>query len=245
MIEQLIHRIRSLALAMTVLLAAGCATLDPKNVQIQTKGKTVAVASALGPNLDLKWMGTTIFNWEEGQLAVPSWGIDEQATKAASAALSATQRYAAVTVLTGVRRAAIAGRVGDPAPKLPADARADFLLLISQSYTNDAIYRTNATYAGLGIAQRSLLGFEPPTHAYISVLVELFDITAGKSLGSRQKFVHWPITAKLKSGGSSTRTLNKNPVPSIDDRDLAQLQQPFTTRLVPVIDQLIGDIGLR
>ncbi|OGT22959.1 MAG: hypothetical protein A2342_05055 [Gallionellales bacterium RIFOXYB12_FULL_54_9] len=239
MFMQLAHRLRRFALALTVLTATGCNTLDPKAVQTQTHGKTIAVASELGSNLNLQWVGTTIFNNEKGEIAVPAWKIDEQATKAMSTALLASQRYVTVTALTGI------SQLGDAVPKLPKGTKADFLLLIGHFNGGDPIYGSNQTFQGLGIAQRSFMGLEPPTQAHVGVTIQLFDLTANKSVGSSSEFEHWPITAKLKSGGDSNWGSNSNPVPSMDERELAALQQPFTTHLIQVIEQLISKMGMR
>lgn len=239
MILQFIRHIQFLALTMTVLISAGCATLDPQLGETQTRGKTIAVASELGSNLMLKWVGTFVFNNEVGKVAVPTWGIDDQATKAASSVLLATRRYTAVKVFTGI------SREGNAVPKLPADAQADFLLLIEPNEVPDPMYYTKHDFTGLGIAQRTLLGQEIETRAHVGVKAELFDLSAGKSLGELGEFVHWPITAKLKSGGGYNWMSDKYPEPRIDERDLADLQQPMTTRLVQVIDQLIDNMGLR
>lgn len=237
MVVLLLNRLRFLAAVVTVLIAAGCATtINPQLVETQTHGKTIAVASALGSNLMLTWTGTTILNSEIGEVAVPAWGIDEQATKAASSALLATRRYAAVKILSGI------SRESNAMPKLPSDAQADFLLLIEPKEEEDAHY---LRIGGLGIVQSSVFGLEGPTFAHVGVSAELFDLSSGKSLGSHGEFVRWLIPAKLKSGGGGNLKLNKLPEPTIDQRDLNELQQPITTRLVQVIDQLIGSMGLR
>jgi hypothetical protein len=107
------------------------------------------------------------------------------------------------------------------------------------------MFGTNQSFQGVGIAQRSFMGLEPPTRAYISVHAELFDLSAGKSMGALSPFEHWQITAKLKSGGGFNMNADKYPVPTIDDRDLAELQQPITARLSKVIETILGDMGLR
>lgn len=240
MSAQLVSRIRILAAAVTVLVAAGCTTLNPQLVETQTRGKTIAVASMLGPNLRLKWVGTTAFNNEEGEVAVPTWGLDAEATKATSSALLATQRYLTVKVFTNIAQA------GEAMPQLPADAQADFLLLLKPKEVGnpDPMYGTNQFFGGVGIAQRSFMGLQK-TRAHVAVNAELYDLSAGKLLGARGEFEHWPINAKLKSGGRANLLSNNNPVPTIDEHELAELQQPITSRLVKIIDQLLGEMGLR
>jgi len=228
-----------LAIATAVVVATACATLDPQAVQTQTRGKSIAVVSALGSNLSLKWVATA-FTSEEGEIPVPAWEIDEMATKTVSTMLLATQRYSTVTVYKGI------SRVENAVPQLPTGAQADYLLLIERHTRGnpDPMFGSSDSFGGLGIAQRSLLGMVLPRKAHVGISIELFDLTAGKSMGSVNEFEHWPTTVELKSGGGFNWKSDKNPVPRIDGRDLAELQQPITTRLVKVVEGLIGKMGL-
>ncbi|MGB5445027.1 MAG: hypothetical protein WBM99_05895 [Psychromonas sp.] len=236
--KQFTRTILFFAAATSILITAGCANVDPHMVQTQTRGKTIAVASALGPNLELNWVGTTIFNNEKGTIAVPDWNMDNLAVNSMSSGLQATQRYAAVNTLSNI------SRVGEAIPVLPPGSQADYLLLIERWDSGDPMFGTNQSFHGVGIAQRSFMGLVQ-TKAHIGVCVTLFDLSIGKSIGVITSFEHWNIPTRLKSGGNSNLLANQFPVPIIDDLDLDELQQPITTKLEQMIVNILGDMGLR
>ncbi len=240
----LLLRPRHLIVALMVLVSAGCvATMDPKLNEIQTQNKTIAVASTLGYNLSLVWAGTTLSNMEKGVVAVPAWKVDEQAANAAYSALSSSNRYSEVTILTGFNR----DRKRNGIPMVPANTHADFLLLIDELVVGnpDPMFQTPLYFHGLGIAQQSFLGFRPITRAHVGVKMELYDLINGKSLGSVGNFEHWLIDTRLKSGGKFSWKFNKYPKPKVDKSDLATLREPMTTHLLEIVDKLISEIGLR
>ncbi len=235
---------RHLIAALMVLVAAGCApTLDPKLNEIQTQSKAIAVASTLGYNLSLVWAGTTLSNMEKGVIAVPTWEVDEHAAKAAYSALSSSNRYSEVTILTGFNR----DRKRNGIPMMPANTHADFLLLIDEMAVGnpDPMFETPLYFHGLGIAQQSFLGFRPITRAHVGVKMELYDLVNGKSLGSVGNFEHWLIDTRLKSGGKFSWKFNKYPKPTVNASEVANLREPMTTRLVQIVDKLVGEMGLR
>lgn len=226
-----------LFLIFIAVIVAGCASVNPQAVQSQTRGKTIAVASALGPELNLNWVGTTILNNEFGTRPVPNWGIDEQAAIYVSQALTSGQRYAAVNVLQGV------SRKGNAVPVLPVGTSADFLLLIEQDDGGDPIWGTNQSFKGLGIAQRTFMGLEPPAHGYVAVTIELFDMLKGTTLGSSWDFAAWPIDFRLSSGGKASMTAIR--VPLVKDSDLETLREPMLDRLRVMLEKLLAEVGLR
>ena len=226
-----------LFLTSMALIVAGCASIDPQAVQSQTRGKTIAVASALGPELNLTWVGTTIFNNQFGTRPVPDWRIDEQVAIYVSQSLTSGQRYAAVNVLQGV------SRKGNTVPVLPAGTTADFLLLIEQYDADDPIWNTNQSFKGLGIAQRTFMGLAPPAHGHVGVTIELFDMLKGASVGRSSEFENWPINFRLSSGG--TASLTTSPAPLVKDSDLETLREPMLDRLRATLEKLLGEMGLR
>lgn len=235
----LASRFRFLLLVLVIFSVAACSTFDSQVVRTQTHGKSIAVASTLGPDLGLTWIGTTIVNAELGRIPVTTWNIDELATRTASSALQATRRYAAVTEFSGIYR------IGNKIPRLPEGSQADFLLLLQPLNAGDPIYNSDLSLTGMGVAQRTFLGMEAPTYAHVGVTGELFDMAAVKSMGAISKFYYWKIPVKLKSGGSPKEFFGKRPVPKIDDRDLNDLQQPFAMQLVNVVEKLVDDMALR
>ncbi len=234
-----VYRFLFLGAILALLPLAGCNTLDPQVVQTQTRGKSIAVSSELGPNLELNWIGTTIFSNRFGHVPVPGWSIDELAANTARAALQSTQRYPAIAVFPGIHK------IGDATPKLPAGTQADFLLLFRRFNAGDPIYNTNQSFEGLGIAQRTFFGFQPPTRAHVGVTGELFDLAADKSLGSISDFSHWEIAAKLTSDGTSGSIWEKQPAPIIAEKDLDDLKSQFSTKLITVIEKLVREMGLQ
>lgn len=238
--RQLANRLFSFVAITSAITLAGCATIDPQAVRTQTQGKTISIASTLGQDLELKWVGTTMFHNEYGLVSVPTWSIDEVAVNAVSSALQATGRYAAINKVGNIKR------IGEAMPILPPHSKSDYLILIERRHGGDPMFATNQSFQGIGIAQRTFMGIlGPQTRAYISLQLELFDVAMAKSMGTRGAFDHWQITQKLKSGGSYDWTNDKSPTPIIENHDLAELQQPVTSRLVGVVEKLLTDMGLR
>lgn len=237
--NQLKRAILMLAVITSVLVLAGCATFDPQQVAAQTRGKTFAVATTFGSELELKWIGTTIFNNEQGMVPVPDWKLNDLVVNAASSALQSTQRYPSVSLFNNI------SRVGDKVPILPSGTQADFLLLIEPWHGGDPMFGTNQSFKGIGVAKRSFMGMESPTRAYVSLNAELFDLSAGKSVAALSPFEHWQTTAKMTSGGSINWKEDKIPVPKIDEHDLAELKQPVVDRLTKILETTLAGMGLR
>jgi hypothetical protein len=134
----------------TILAVSGCSTLDPKAVQSQTAGKSIAVASTAGEKLNMMWIGTTTFNNESTQIAVPDWKVDEAIAKQAVANLQNTKRYGEVFYIEGTIRGS------DGVPTVATDKKADYIVFIEPATYQDGAFMTNQPMRGIGIMQRSL-----------------------------------------------------------------------------------------
>ncbi|HMO52683.1 MAG TPA: hypothetical protein PKA21_16365 [Kiritimatiellia bacterium] len=237
MFKQPRHSINFLAVVMLSLVTAGCASVDPQVVQAQTRGKSIAVASSVGSDLQLRITGITIFETQKGTVAVPAWELADLVVKTANSEMQATQRYSSVTTYTNI------SRVDGSLPSIPPGFQADYLLLIESRDCGDPMFGTKESSQGIGIAQTSVLGLKR-AKAHIFIRAELFDLSVGKSVGERNRCEHWDINTELKSGGSFKFT-GAYRVPIIDERDLTGLQEPITTRLEKAVRDLLGEMGLR
>jgi hypothetical protein len=233
-------RVRRLLLGfMAVMMAAlgGCASFDPTAIAAQTQGKSVIVASGLGPDLHLGWIGTTAFNNEFGTRAVPGWDIADVATSTASQALQETQRY------SGIRTTQVPVTRNMELPNLPVGMDADFLLVIGEGRCPDPVWMTNQAFTGIGITQRTLLGLPAQAHLHVCITLQLFDLKTRQSIGMTSSLKHRPTNIRLISGGGAS--LSTTRVPKLDDADAAILKEPLLSTLRESIPAKLRDLGLR
>lgn len=232
------RRLALMALGAAILMVGGCATVDPAMVRTQTAGKSLAVASLLGP-LNMIWIGTTVFNNEYGERSVAPWGVDDIARETAATALDGSRRFSTVVALKGV------ARERDEMPKMPAGAQADYLLLIDGYSTSppDPIWHTKQSFAGLGIAQHTVMGTLVQTRAYVALRVTLFDARSAAPLGTVSKFVHWPLDFHLRSGGNMSLT-GSYPRPVLDDADMERLREPMLNKVREMVSERLSELGL-
>jgi hypothetical protein len=223
-------RIALIALLGLAAMLAGCETLQPDAVKAQTQGKSLVVASMLGPKVKLQWIGTTVFNNEYGEISPDTWDLDGKAQTAGVDALRVTGRYARVAGVAGVQRGA------DGAPRLPTDTQADVVIVITQASHGDPLFGTNQGLAGLGVVQRTFMGLER-TEVFSAIRLDLYD-GAGKSMGSRMQFEHEPAGFKLLSGSS-----NKEP-PKVTDADMAAFRDKLHARLRKAVETALAKAGL-
>lgn len=226
------------AAAAALLLAGGCATVDPEVVRAQTTGKTVAVASDLG-ELQLVWVGTTVFNNEYGTRDISAWGADRLAVALVVEPLRASQRLADVLPVDAIVRE------GSAPPRLPPGQQADFLLLVETYRTAppDPIFHTNLGLSGIGVVQRSFMGIPPRTHPYLALQLRLIDLRSNQVVATSSSFKHFPVDFHLKSGGKATFS-GPLPVPTLEDAELERLREPMLQRLREFLAEELPKLGL-
>lgn len=211
-------------------MLAGCETLQPDAVKAQTQGKSLVVASMLGPKVKLQWIGTTAFNNEYGVISPDTWDLDGKAQAVAVEALRATGRYARVVGVAGAKRGA------DGTPRLPEGAQADFVIVIAPASPGDPLFGTNQSLEGFGVVQRTFMGLQR-TEVFSAIRIDLYD-GAGKSLGGRMQFEHEPAGFKLMSGSST-----KEP-PRVADADMAVFLDKLHARLRKALETGLVKAGL-
>lgn len=225
---------RRTMLVLTAAMAlglAGCETLDPKVVQGRLAGKSVAVASALGPDVRLVWIGTTVFNNEYGDLPAADWGLDAHAAQTVADAMKATGRYGAVTIAAGATRTKAGALV------LPPGTAADYVVVLEPESVGDPLYGTNQNLSGLGMAQRTFAGQSGRSTAYAAVRVSLRD-AAGKELGGKLGLASTPLKFLMTSGGSS------GAAPVVAASDQPALREALREQLTRALQQALSGAGL-
>lgn len=212
-------------MSLIAVLSAGCATFDPGANRARTEGKTIAVASKLGPSLNLLWIGTTVFNNEQGEYRLDNPRIEQTALSSAAWAISAEGRHRAVTFAEPFDPADAESR------KKVAD-KADFLLVIQSGTAPDVVYRTNQVMRGVGVLQRSMFGLTPRAVVHAVLQGELFDVRTGESLGKTRATEFVDAPAFLETG------------PRIPAASLEQTLESAATRVKGAAITLVKDLGL-
>lgn len=220
-------KIFSSGLIVLLLILSGCATVDPKAVQSQTSGKTVAIASTAGDDLKLMWIGTTVFNNEYASLPIHEWQIRENIAQDAVTVLQKTERYVQVFALNEITRKS------KDFPNLPEGKKADFIVLIEPGSYQDQAFGTNQYMNGIGIYQRSLFNSIRNAVGYAALEAEVFDTKTGKSLGTASSLNFWPIPATMETG------------PQVPDSGLAQFKEVAKNQIQITVAMLLERLGLK
>jgi hypothetical protein len=207
-----------LAVALAV---SGCASVDPKAVESQVGGKSIAVAAALGDSLNLMWIGSTAFNNEYGSVPVGHWAVDEKVAAAAAGLLKSANRYSNVTIVPGPPRPAPGNRYSE-----------DFLLLFEPETFQDRAFGTNQRMKGIGLYQRTAFGSSKRVVAHAGLKAEILDLRTGRSLGAHSEHSYWQVPQTLDTG------------PTISDEDLAKVRSAMEDRIATLVRRLVVKLGL-
>lgn len=213
-------------LTTVTLVLSGCATVDPKVIESRVAGKSILVASTVDSTISLLWVGTTVFNNESGEIAVPDWALDKLVVETAIRALTGTTRYQAVVLAQKVDRA-------NETFLTTLRGKADFLLLFESGASEDRVFGTNQIMRGVGVYQRSMFGSQPRTLVHAALKGEVFDLRTSESLGAKSNLQFaWTFTP-LESG------------PKIAVKAEQEIRSAVTTRTEFAVLGLIDALGLR
>jgi hypothetical protein len=173
-------------------LFVGCSTLpDAQTLAKTTNGKSIAVASRVGSDISLKWIGTTVFNNETKQLKSPEHELDTQIEKALVSALAAGKNYGTVSSVTSKL---------EPVLKQSRSLGADYLLVISEGVMEDTRFQSNQVYRGLGVFQRSMFNLRPIAINHTVLKGELINVSSGEIIASTVSNTIYASGIMLSSG---------------------------------------------
>jgi hypothetical protein len=215
---------RWLVLGLALVMGA-CATVDKEAVRTQTQGKSLVVASGLNSQLDLKWIGLTVFNNEIQTVEAADWALPAQFHQALQRQLEATGRFSGVTVVhqPGADRSALLTAAGQDA---------DVALLLTPGSAGDPIYMTNQYIRGFGVFQRSALGILLNSLPHVVVKGELVDLKTAQPLGDTLT-----QTFEIKE-----HSLIKGPVISEEKRPM--VRESLTKQMDPAAAQMLKNFGI-
>ncbi|QCB47057.1 hypothetical protein [Hydrogenophaga sp. PAMC20947] len=190
----MIRRLFLAAMAASVSMALlGCGTVSTPKVQAQLSGKSITVVSLVGETVQLSWRGATVFNNEFGEARVPDWGLRTRIEDKAVATLEASGRFSTV------KRAQVSATRREDAMKQISDLNtgSSHVLLISPNVSGDSIFETAVGFAGLGVAQRSMMRLLPKSAAHASLKADLvalgtFDNVIAQSVSANAQRVPAP-----------------------------------------------------
>ena len=209
---------------------AGCSTVDKPSVHARLLGKSITVISTLGTTLRLTWRGTTVFNHERGEAFVPDWGFKEQLEAATVEQLLASGRFSSVqrATLTSTRREEALKELKEL--KTPTD----HVLLISGAMSGDSIWGTQEGFAGLGIAQRSVLRMTTESAAHVSLRADLLVPSSfGAVLGEATVATAQRIPAPALLTG-----------PRLNDSVAAAARESLKVQIDAAVRSLVTQLGL-
>lgn len=190
---------------LSAFLFAGCSTLpDAQTLAKTTNGKSIAVASRIGSDTSLKWIGTTVFNNETKQIKSPEHELDNQIEKALVSALTASKNYGSVSALTSK---------SEPVLKQSTVLGADYLLVISEGVMVDTRFQSNQAYKGLGVFQRSMFNLSPVAINHTVLKGELIKVSSGEIIASTTSNTIYSSGILLPSG----LNLNASDINSLTD----------------------------
>jgi hypothetical protein len=194
---------RALCIAFVFILG-GCATgVDRNAVKAQISGKSLSVIVTAGTELEMSWIGTTVFNNERKTLSRPDWNLKVKIESTATEQLNRGGFFGAVRV-----EQATSKNKSEIISALKSDS--DLLLVLSPSSSGDYVWGTSQPLFGLGVRQRSAFGLPPVAIAYVTLHAELFDRKSGQKIAAfsnmRHQFTPAPLEqdANLKSNSETT-----------------------------------------
>lgn len=195
---------RKFARVLLLLLVSGCATVGVENVEQLKPGTKIVPLSLMGDTLAIRHIGTTVFQNERRDLAVPQWQIDKYTEAVALRVIRDGGKFIGELIDTEEARKN-AGKLGidfwtsgsvvqggpESIIKLAKDARADYVLVIGPSPIGDPFFGTNQGFSGYGIGQRSVFNLKRGLN-YLTMRVALLDGKDGKEVARARGFLSSP-----------------------------------------------------
>jgi hypothetical protein len=187
--SQVPHRYLMARILMTIFISFlihGCTSSGARYKPYPSTGKTLAYKIDVPDQLQLKWIGTTVFNNASTSQTVTNWNVADHLAQHVETVLRDSANFTRIIRLSGSEQIAI----GQPI----ADRNTDVLLVIRSGRSTDTALGTNQNFSGLGLVQRSGFGMGPYSAVSAALEAELFDARTGKSLRK---------TANSSTGGAS------------------------------------------
>jgi hypothetical protein len=156
---------------------AGCGSYGVRSQPYFSEGKSLAYVVELPDELQLKWVGTTVFNNSSAVQAVPGWNVAQHVAENVETVLRDSAKF---TQLIHLKSLLLAPK-GMPV----TDTNADVVLRIRPGRSGMADQDqlgTNQGYSALGLFQRSAFGMGPYSSVTAALECELLDARSGKSL---------------------------------------------------------------
>ncbi len=166
--------VRLLSAVFVAVVLTGCATVDTTAVRDAVAGKSVAVVSNIDSTLQLSWIGTTAFNNESTKVERPDWALASLALKEAETALIDGGRFKSVKALS------LGALSAEELMKHPDVQAVDLVVVIDPTVGPDFVPMFEVPLRGIGVRQRSALGFPPYSATYAALKANLVDSKTGK-----------------------------------------------------------------
>jgi hypothetical protein len=189
------HRV--LFLFITFLLISGCAALQPIDPEKLTAIQRIGVISLLGDEMQIKKVGTTVFNNVEKYEKVGDWKIDEYVKSVVRGEIVDNSRFVYVELTADqqalrqtyfekerIKKAADAESVKDEMKQIAHTDSIDTLVLVLRMATGDPFSDTNQYVYGYGLYHRSFLSYEQ-TGVYGRMLVVVQDVKTMEEMRRR------------------------------------------------------------
>jgi hypothetical protein len=163
---------KKITLIILLFLLSACGSLGRRYEPLVLRDKNIVIQVLLKDELQLKWIGTTVFNNVERKQAAPNWGL-------AADVAAHLQEMLKQSNCAGCTFSIIAAN--------DSSDGADLLLKITPAM-GEQVLDTNQSYQGVAIIQRSVFGMKPYSTTAAALTMALIDLKTGKIL--REVSVH-------------------------------------------------------
>lgn len=165
---------RLLTIVLCSTLFSGCASYGPRSQPFISEGKSLAYTVDLSDQLQLQWVGTTVFNNARAVQTADDWHVADHVAENVAAVLHDSTKFTQITRVKNLPE------FGKGAPI--SGVNADFLLVIRAARSSEGAFDTNQGFIGIGLFQRSGFGMGPYSSVTVALEAELLDVHSGKSL---------------------------------------------------------------
>jgi hypothetical protein len=231
-----------LAAALSPLLL-GCAGPSSTVAKPSIAGKSVVVASAVGDDLNLAFVGFMVFSNASSQQSVPEWGTDQRIIAAAVRLLKPSQA-SGISTAQGISK-----RSGEDLPDL-LNVQTDYLLFFEPAATGDVLANTNQQIKGIGVFQHDTAMLKVFAHAALKVT--LIDVRARQAVATSESLQSWPLRYGTQAtiwprkdyGRNGVVPINLKGSTKVSAEDLAKIQPDMNDRVEAAVADVLRKLEL-